>query len=256
MNRIAKLLEQKDKNLLSVYFTAGFPALNSTGEIIRALEVRGVDMIEVGIPFSDPMADGVVIQQSSAQALQNGMTLPVLLQQLKGIRQECEIPLILMGYLNPMMQYGVEALFRKCRDIGIDGLIIPDLPFQEYMNSFKSLCEQYDVPVIMLITPETAPERIQRIDEHCGGFIYMVSSASTTGVKEHFSDEQLHYFQRINSLSLRNKKLIGFGISNQETFTGACQYSNGGIVGSLFVKELMAGPSVEEAVERLMQQLT
>ena len=255
MNRIDRLFEQKDKQILSVYFTAGFPALESTGEIIRTLEARGVDLVEIGIPFSDPMADGVVIQQSSTEALKNGMTLPLLLEQLRNIRMSCRIPLILMGYLNPMMQYGVEALFQKCQETGIDALIIPDLPFGEYVRSFKPLCEKYGIPVIMLITPETAEERIRLIDEQEGGFIYMVSSASTTGVKDRFSDEQLHYFQRVDALNLKHKRLIGFGISNAETFAMACRYSSGAIVGSLFVRELLKGASIGEAVERLIRQL-
>ena len=181
MNRITELFQRKDRNLLSVYFTAGYPVLEDTVEIIQMLENRGVDLVEIGIPFSDPMADGVVIQQSSTQALKNGMTLPVLLEQLTSIRSRVELPLLLMGYLNPMLQYGMENLFRKGMEIGIDGMIIPDLPFQEYLESVKPLCEKYDIPVIMLITPETSDERIRLIDEYCGGFIYMVSSASTTG---------------------------------------------------------------------------
>lgn len=255
MNRITQLFQQKDNNILSVYFTAGFPALDSTCEIIQALESRGADMIEVGVPFSDPMADGVVIQQSSAKALQNGMTLPLLLEQLKGIRQKCHIPLVLMGYLNPMMQYGIEPLFNKCREIGIDAMIIPDLPFHEYMQSYKPLCEKYDIPVIMLITPETSEERIRLIDNNCGGFIYMVSSASTTGVKDQFTDEQTAYFESVDRLSLKSKRLIGFGISNRDTFSTACQYSSGAIIGSLFVRNLASQPTAAKAVDSLMEQL-
>lgn len=255
MNRIAQLFQKKDRDLLSVYFTAGFPALESTGEVIRTLAGHGVDLIEVGVPFSDPMADGVVIQQSSTKALDNGMTLPVLLEQIREVRQDCQIPLVLMGYLNPMMQYGIEALFRKCHEIGIDALIIPDLPFQEYMQSYKYLCEKYDIPVIMLITPETSEERIRLIDENCGGFIYMVSSASTTGTKDRFTPEQVAYFRSVNEMQLKNKRLTGFGISNSQTFSTACQYSSGGIIGSLFVKALATQPSVEKAAGFLIKQL-
>lgn len=256
MNRIKSLFQRKNKDLLSVYFTAGYPTLESTVDIIHILETRGVDLIEVGVPFSDPMADGVVIQQSSTQALKNGMTLPLLLEQLSGIRRISDIPLIIMGYLNPMMQYGIEALFRKCKEIGIDALIIPDLPYQEYKMNYKSWCDAYDIPVIMLITPETSEERVRQIDEQCGGFIYMVSSASTTGVKNRFSPEQIRYFEKVNQMGLKNKRLIGFGISNAETYSTACQYSSGAIVGSLFVKSLAMEPSVEKAVDRLLKQLT
>ena len=235
MNRITELFQRKDRNLLSVYFTAGYPVLEDTVEIIQMLENRGVDLVEIGIPFSDPMADGVVIQQSSTQALKNGMTLPVLLEQLTSIRSRVELPLLLMGYLNPMLRYGMENLFRKGMEIGIDGMIIPDLPFQEYLESVKPLCEKYDIPVIMLITPETSDERIRLIDEYCGGFIYMVSSASTTGVKDRFTAGQIEYFQRIDRLNLKNKRLIGFGISNGESLSTVCRYSSGAIIGSLFV---------------------
>ena len=238
MNRITELFQRKDRNLLSVYFTAGYPVLEDTVEIIQMLENRGVDLVEIGIPFSDPMADGVVIQQSSTQALKNGMTLPVLLEQLTSIRSRVELPLLLMGYLNPMLRYGMENLFRKGMEIGIDGMIIPDLPFQEYLESVKPLCEKYDIPVIMLITPETSDERIRLIDEYCGGFIYMVSSASTTGVKDRFTAGQIEYFQRIDRLNLKNKRLIGFGISNGESLSTVCRYSSGAIIGSLFVKLL------------------
>ena len=253
MNRITELFQRKDRNLLSVYFTAGYPVLEDTVEIIQMLENRGVDLVEIGIPVSDPMADGVVIQQSSTQALKNGMTLPVLLEQLTSIRSRVELPLLLMGYLNPMLRYGMENLFRKGMEIGIDGMIIPDLPFQEYLESVKPLCEKYDIPVIMLITPETLDERIRLIDEYCGGFIYMVSSASTTGVKDRFTAGQIEYFQRIDRLNLKNKRLIGFGISNGESLSTVCRYSSGAIIGSLFVKLLGTEPTVEEAVDHLLK---
>ena len=230
MNRITELFQRKDRNLLSVYFTAGYPVLEDTVEIIQMLENRGVDLVEIGIPFSDPMADGVVIQQSSTQALKNGMTLPVLLEQLTSIRSRVELPLLLMGYLNPMLRYG-----------------------KEYLESVKPLCEKYDIPVIMLITPETSDERIRLIDEYCGGFIYMVSSASTTGVKDRFTAGQIEYFQRIDRLNLKNKRLIGFGISNGESLSTVCRYSSGAIIGSLFVKLLGTEPTVEEAVDHLLK---
>lgn len=255
MNRIDQLFQRKDKNILSVYFTAGFPALESTGEIIRTLEAKGADMIEIGIPFSDPMADGVVIQQSSLKALENGMTLTRLLDQVREVRQDCQIPLVLMGYLNPMMQYGMEALFRQCHEIGVDALIIPDLPFGEYMKSYKALCDQYHIPIIMLITPETSEERIRIIDENCGGFIYMVSAASTTGIKDCFTEEQIRYFKSVDRMKLKNKRLVGFGIANPVTFATACQCSHGAIIGSLFVNSLASQTSIEEAVDSLIQHI-
>lgn len=255
MNRLTRLFQTKDKDLLSVYFTAGYPELDSTGKIIRSLENAGVDMVEIGIPFSDPMADGAVIQQSSTQALRNGMTLPLLLDQVQEVRRDCGIPLVLMGYLNPMMQYGPERLFQRCHEIGIDAMIIPDLPFHEYMEHYKTLCEKYDIPLIMLITPETSEERIRLIDENCGGFIYMVSSASTTGVRDSFTEEQTGYFKAIDRMGLKNKRLIGFGISNAVTRQTASQYSNGVIVGSLYIKCLGTSASAEEATAKLLDSL-
>lgn len=255
MNRIEHLLNRKDKELLSVYFTAGFPHRDSTVEVIRALESEGVDMIEVGVPFSDPMADGKVIQQSSCVALENGMTLSLLFEQIAEARRGCNIPLVLMGYLNPLIQYGVKRLFERCREVGVDAIIVPDLPFKEYMEHYKPLCEKYGIPLVMLITPETSEERVRLMDENCGGFIYMVSSASTTGVKESFTEEQTAYFKRINELSLKNKRLIGFGISNRKTLDTAFGYSSGAIVGSLFVRCLAEASSVKEAVHTLMKLL-
>ncbi len=255
MNRLKLLFGNKGRNILSVYFTAGFPEKESTVEIICELEKQGVDMIEVGVPFSDPMADGEVIQQSNSRALNNGMTLSLLLDQVAEARKVCRLPLVLMGYLNPMMQYGMEALFERCRETGIDALIIPDLPFNEYMKHYKMLCDRYDIPVIMLVTPETSLERVMLIDENCGGFIYMVSSASTTGTKERFSKEQEDYFKKMDSVSFRNRRLIGFGISNPETYETVCHYSSGGIVGSMFIKCLERNGSVKDAVSELMSVL-
>lgn len=257
MNRIQNLFGRKKSDILSIYFTAGFPSLDSTIEIIDSLASKGVDMIEVGVPFSDPMADGPVIQNSSSVALRNGMTLELLLSQVEEARRkQPDIPMVLMGYLNPMMQYGISALFKRCKEAGIDGLIIPDLPFAEYMSEYKALCETYDLPMIMLITPETSDERIRLIDENCDGFIYMVSSASTTGTKDSFNEEQTSYFRHIDSLDLKHERLIGFGISNQSTFREACRYSSGAIVGSFFIKCLEASPdNPEAAVDRLLTVL-
>ncbi len=237
MNRINKKL-QEDKKLLSIYFTAGYPKINDTVTIIQNLEKSGVDMIEIGLPFSDPLADGPTIQASSTQALKNGMTSDVLFNQLKGIRQSVNIPLIIMGYFNPILQYGVEAFCKKCQEIGIDGLIIPDLPVDVYHDEYKSIFEKYGLINVFLITPQTSGERIKYIDSISNGFIYMVSSASVTGSQSGFGDEQTNYFKRIASMELNNPQIVGFGISNNETFIQATQYAKGAIIGSAFIKHL------------------
>lgn len=248
MTRLQNLFGKNNERLLSVYFTAGYPTVDSTGEIIKALAEGGADMIEVGVPFSDPMADGKTIQESSTIALRNGMTLNLLLEQVAEVRPEVpETPLVLMGYLNPMMHYGIERLFEKCHAIGIDALIIPDLPFADYLRDFKPLCDRYSIPVIMLVTPETSLERMQLIDAHCDGFIYVVSTASTTGTRDNFAPEQIEYFKSLNHLGLRNPRLIGFGISNKATFEAACNHSSGAIIGSKFIKCLTEHPTDPKA---------
>lgn len=256
MNRLQSLFGRKDKDILSIYFTCGYPKADSTVDVIKALAARGVDMIEVGIPFSDPMADGPVIQESSTVALRNGMTLEKLLAQVEEARKEVtETPLVLMGYLNPMMQYGIECLFARCKEIGIDALIVPDLPFKDYMSDFRELCRKYDLPMIMLITPETSDERIHLIDDNCDGFIYMVSAAATTGTRDSFGPAQIDYFKRIASLDLKHKRLIGFGISNPSTLAEAWEYSSGAIIGSLFIKCLASTASPAEAVDKLLRTI-
>ena len=256
MNRLKQLLDTKKKDLLSVYFTAGFPKQDSTVEVIDALCKGGADMIEVGIPFSDPMADGPVIQHSGSIALKNGMTLRMLLEQVEEARKHNpSTPFIAMGYINPIMQMGEENFFRRAKEAGIDGVIIPDLPFANYLSDYKSLSEKYDIPVIMLITPETSEERIRLIDEHCDGFIYMVSVASTTGARDKFTEEQVAYFKRINDMNLRHPRLIGFGISNKGTYDEACRYSSGAIIGSQFIKCLEASTTPAEAVADLMKKI-
>ena len=237
MNRIKSKL-QEDKKLLSIYFTAGYPKLDDTVKIIQDLEKNGVDMIEIGLPFSDPLADGPTIQESSTQALKNGMSTEVLFKQLKDIRETVNIPLIIMGYFNPMLQYGVDAFCKKCEDIGIDGLIIPDLPVDVYHEEYQATFEKYGLTNVFLITPQTSDERIRFIDSVSNGFIYMVSSASTTGAKSGFGDEQTQYFERINSLNLKNPQIVGFGISNNDTFMAATKYAKGAIIGSAFVKHV------------------
>lgn len=256
MNRINQLFGTKQKDILSIYFCAGFPALEGTADTIKALEKKGVDMIEIGIPFSDPMADGPVIQHAATRALKNGMTLKLLFDQLKDIRPEVKIPLLLMGYLNPVMQYGFENFCRTCRETGIDGVIIPDLPFKDYMEEYRPIAEQYDVKVIMLITPETSEERIRLIDEHTDGFIYMVSSAAITGAQSDFNAQKQAYFQRIADMNLRNPRMIGFGISNKQTFETASAHAAGAIIGSKFVTLLdEENGDAEKATDKLMEAL-
>ena len=255
MNRLEQLFKTKKKGILSVYFTAGYPKPDDTIPVICELEAQGADLIEVGIPFSDPMADGPVIQESSTRALEAGMNLKYLFEQLQGIRTRVQIPLILMGYLNPIMQYGVENFCRKAAETGMDGVIVPDLPFRDYLTEYKPLGDKYGLKFIMLITPETSEERIRFIDEHTDGFIYMVSTASTTGAKDCFDENTLAYFNRINAMGLRNPRLIGFGISNRATFDAAQQHAAGVIVGSKFVKLLGTEASPKEAVAGLMRAL-
>lgn len=237
-NRINELFERKKQNILSVFFTAGYPELNDTVPILELLEQHGVDMAEIGMPFSDPTADGPVIQQSSDQALKNGMSVEVLFSQLENIRDKVHIPLILMGYFNPVIQFGVEAFCKKCRETGIDGVILPDIPLDEYNDHFRPFFEENNLHNILLITPQTNVERVREIDRQSSGFIYMVSSSSTTGSKTKQGDFQTGYFSRIQQMELKNPRLIGFGISDTNSFQQACQYAHGAIVGSAFIRAL------------------
>ena len=238
-NRITTKL-QEDKKLLSIYFTAGYPALNDTAQIIQDLEKNGVDMIEIGLPFSDPLADGPTIQESSTAALKNGMTTKILFNQLKDIRKTVSIPLIIMGYFNPMLQYGVEAFCKKCQEIGIDGLILPDLPLDVYQEDYEAIFKKYGLINVFLITPQTSDTRIRQIDDASNGFIYMVSSASVTGSKSGFGQEQESYFERIAAMNLKNPQIVGFGIKDEETFQQATKTAKGAIIGSAFIKHLTA----------------
>jgi len=238
MNRIDVLFKQKQKNILSIYFTAGHPKLETTDTIIKTLASAGVDMIEIGIPFSDPIADGPVIQKSSHTALENGMSLKLLFEQLKDIRAGVNIPLLLMGYFNPVLQFGVEKFCSTCREIGIDGVILPDLPLEIYKSEYKTIFEKHNLYTIFLATPQTSDERYKMLDAESKGFLYMVSASSTTGARKGFDDYQEEYFKRIAKLSLKSPRLIGFGISTKETFEHACIYANGAIIGSAFVNVL------------------
>ncbi len=237
MNRINIKL-QENKKILSIYFSAGYPSLTDTVQIIQDLEKNGVDMIEIGLPFSDPLADGPTIQESSTQALHNGMTTQVLFDQLKDIRKTVTIPLVIMGYYNPMLQFGMENFCKQCAEIGIDGLIIPDLPVDVYAREYKTTFEKYGLKNIFLITPQTSEDRIRFIDSVSDGFIYMVSSASVTGSQSGFGSVQEEYFKRIADMNLKNPQIIGFGISNKETFNQATQFAKGAIIGSAFIKNL------------------
>ena len=237
MNRIDKTLSG-DKKILSIYFSAGHPELEDTAPIIKALQDAGVDMVEIGLPFSDPLADGPTIQESATRALRNGMTTQKLFDQLLNIRESIHIPLVLMGYFNPMMQYGIERFCQQCARVGIDGLIIPDLPIDLYQERYSALLEQYHLYNMFLITPQTSAERIRYIDQVSNGFIYMVSSASVTGAKNTFGNAQESYFKRIRDMKLNTPQLVGFGISNAATYTMATQYSRGAIIGSAFIKFL------------------
>ncbi|GMN11937.1 tryptophan synthase subunit alpha [Croceitalea sp. MTPC9] len=237
MNRIHQKL-QEDGKLLSIYFTAGYPRLDDTVTIIQELEKNGVDMIEIGLPFSDPLADGPTIQGSSTAALKNGMTTEKLFEQLQDIRESVSIPLIVMGYFNPMLQYGVEAFCEKCHEIGIDGIIMPDLPLDVYQADYEAIFKKYGLLNVFLITPQTSDERIHQIDDASDGFIYMVSSASVTGSKSGFGNEQTEYFERISKMNLKNPKIVGFGIKDAQTFQQAVEKAKGAIIGSAFIKHL------------------
>ena len=255
MNRINQLFQTQDKNILSIYFCAGHPTLDSTANTIKTLARKGIHMIEVGIPFSDPMADGPVIQDAATKALQNGMTLKTLFSQLEGIRNEVSIPLILMGYLNPIMHFGFDAFCQRCVETGIDGVIIPDLPFKDYLEEYKPIADKYDLRIIMLITPETSDERIRFIDDNTDGFIYMVSSAAITGAQKEFDNAKQAYFSRINSMNLKHPRMIGFGISNKQTLEAAQANASGAIIGSKFVQLYEQTGDPEQAIDQLLEAL-
>lgn len=257
MNKIKALFAaDKGRKLFSLYFCAGCPTLESTAEVITTLDGRGVDMVEVGIPFSDPLADGPVIQAAATTALRNGMTLKKLFSQLAGIKDKVNIPLVLMGYLNVIMHYGYEEFFKSCAECGVSGTIIPDLPFDDYLTEIKPVADRYDIRVIMMITPETDEKRIRFIDKHTDGFIYMVSSASVTGAQSRFDNDKLDYFNRVNGMRLRNPRMIGFGISNRQTLESARRNAAGTIIGSKFVSLLNEEKDPGKALDRLMEELS
>ena len=257
MNKINQLFAQRgDSKFLSLYFCAGSPTLESTGDVILTMQKRGIHFVEVGIPFSDPLADGPVIQSAATQALKNGMSLQRLFSQLKAIKDQVDIPLILMGYLNPILHYGIEKFCQSCAEAGVSGMIIPDLPFDDYLSQVKPIADKYDLRVIMLITPETSEERIRFIDQNTDGFIYMVSSAAITGAQKSFDEQKQEYFRRIDAMQLRNPRMIGFGISNKQTLEAAQQNAAGAIIGSKFVTLLNeAEGNADLALDRLFSAL-
>ena len=248
MNRINEVFFRKKKNVLNIYFTAGYPNIDDTLRIARALQAAGTDIIEIGIPYSDPIADGPTIQDSSQKALNAGMSLKLLMMHLQDLRKHISIPVILMGYINPVLQYGFVEFCQDCKEVGIDGVILPDLPLQEYMEMYQRTFEEYGLYNIFLITPQTSHRRILRINEVSKGFIYMVSSASITGAKQGVSQEQVDYFERIQNMSLSVERLIGFGISNKETFNAVCKYASGAIIGSAFINQLSKDASDEAII--------
>ena len=253
MNRIEEIFQQQS-DILNIYYTAGFPNLDDTVRIAQSLEESGVDMLEIGIPFSDPVADGPTIQASSKTALDNGITLVGLFDQLKNLRNKVEIPVLLMGYLNPIIQFGIEAFCRKCKEVGIDGTIIPDLPIKEFEEHYRVHFEAAGLSNIFLISPNTSTERIEEIDGKSSGFIYMVSAPGVTGAKEQIQQGQLAYFERIKAMELKSPKLIGFGISNSQTFNTACNYAEGAIIGSAFVNQL-TNDSSDEGIKNFINRI-
>lgn len=255
MNRIHYLFNTKQDRVLSIYFTAGFPRLEDTIPVMEAIQAGGADIIEIGIPYSDPIADGPTIQESNTIALDNGMSMKKLFEQLKGFRAKIHMPVVLMGYLNPIMQFGMEEFCRKCKEVGIDGLILPDLPMQQYLDEYKSLFDSYGLVNTFLISPQTSEKRIREIDENTDGFIYMVSSHSITGAKAEISAEQIAYFERVKGMNLKNPRLIGFGISDAQTFTTASNYSNGAIIGSAFIKKIKDAQNLSQDIQDYLRSV-
>lgn len=254
MNRIDKLFAAKNNNVLNMYCTAGYPQLQSTTEVIAALQNSGADIIELGMPYSDPLADGEVIQQSSAVALQNGMTIEVLFEQLKDIRSTIHLPIILMGYMNPILQFGLEKFCAAAKEVGIDGVILPDLPMYEFETMYKPIFDKNDLKFVFLVTPETGDERIRKIDSLCSGFLYAVSSSSTTGKNKAIQGQE-DYFKKLQQLNLKNPILVGFGIKDKATFASACKYTNGAIIGSAYIKALENTNNVNQTTKDFVNSI-
>ncbi len=249
MNRLNNLFSKKQKNNLAIYTTAGFPNIDDTRKTILELDAAGADIVEIGMPFSDPLADGSTIQASSQKAIENGMTLKLLFEQLKNIRSETDIPIVLMGYFNPVMVFGVEAFCKKGQEVGVDGLILPDLPMWEFENNYKPIFEKYGLHAIFLVTPQTSDERVKLLDAVSGGFLYAVSVSTTTGKSGRFDETQKAYFKRLSEMNLKNPVLVGFGIAGSENFNIANKYLNGGVVGSAFIRAMDKGDSISDFVK-------
>ncbi|MFN2457346.1 MAG: tryptophan synthase subunit alpha [Chitinophagaceae bacterium] len=254
MSRIKKVFIRSTHPILNVYCTAGYPQLNSTVSVMKALHKYGADMVELGIPYSDPLADGQVIQASSVKALQNGMTILELFKQLKDFRKEIALPVILMGYLNPILQFGFENFCAKAAEVGIDGLIIPDIPLYEYEKEYKHIVEQYGLSFIFLVTPETSEERIKKLDEASSGFLYAVSSSSITGLNKDFTEVE-SYLLRLKRMKLKNPILVGFGIRDKATFEAACKYTDGAIIGSAYIKAVEHATNIEQATKKFIESI-
>jgi tryptophan synthase alpha chain len=254
MTRIDQLFMNKQQRILNVYCTAGYPSLDSTIQVMRALQSNGADLIELGMPYSDPLADGPVIQESSAEALKNGMTIQVLFEQLKNMRSEIKVPVILMGYMNPVLQYGFERFCEKAKEVGVDGLILPDLPMYEYETEYGATIKKYGLDLIFLVTPETKDDRLKKIDQLSSGFIYAVSSSSTTGSNKDINDQE-SYFRKLQQMKLKNPILVGFGIKDKATFYAACKYTSGAIIGSAYINALSKGGDVETTTREFLKAI-
>jgi tryptophan synthase alpha chain len=255
MNRIDELFVKKNKNVLNVYCTAGYPHLNSTVEVLTALQQNGADLAEIGMPYSDPLADGPVIQQSNMVALENGMSISILFEQLQQVRETINLPIILMGYMNPIMQYGLEKFCAAAESVGVDGIILPDLPMYEFETIYKDLFDKHNLRFIFLVTPETGEERIREIDALSSGFLYAVSSSSTTGNNKAISD-QSDYFKKLQGMQLKNPILVGFGIKDKETFETACANTNGAIIGSAYIKALQDSVNIQASTKEFLNSIT
>jgi tryptophan synthase alpha chain len=254
MSRLNNLFQQKNSRILNVYCTAGYPTLQSTVNIMRSLQENGADLIELGMPYSDPLADGPVIQASSAKALQNGMTISTLFDQLKDFRKDITVPVILMGYLNPLLQYGFDRFCARAAEAGIDGIIIPDIPMYEFEMEYSAIIKKYGLDFIFLVTPETSEERIKKLDQLSTGFLYAVSSSSITGSDKDFSPVET-YLQKLYEMKLNNPVLVGFGIKDKSTFDAACKYANGAIIGSAYIKALEANENVNVATKEFLNEI-
>lgn len=254
MSRIETLFSRKKERVLNVYCTAGYPELDSTLEVILTLEASGADLIELGMPYSDPLADGPVIQASSTKALQNGMSIAALFEQLKNLRAKTQIPIILMGYMNPVIQFGFQQFCEEAAEVGVDGLILPDLPEYEYETMYGEIIKEAGLDFIFLITPETSTERIKKLDSLSSGFLYAVSSSATTGNEKDF-DQVAKYLQRLKDMQLKNPVLVGFGIKDKTTFDTACRHANGAIIGSAYIKALEQPGNIQSLTQEFLNQV-